>query len=192
MGTSGGSTVSTQSDSRYYGGSVPADLGYLAWSYAPALTQGLTAVPTSGRLELVRLPRVPAGTVTNIVFQVTTAGSTLTSGQCFAVLYSAGGAKLGITADQSVAWASTGRKVMALTSPYANPANQDLYAGFWFVGTTGPTLCRMSNVASTLVNGGLASPNLFYASADTGLTTTAPDPFGAQTGGTLTWWVALS
>lgn len=170
---------------------VPADIGYLAWSMPANQITGTTTMATAGRLELVRVLRVPAGTITNIIIHVATAGSSLTSGQCFAALYTAAGARVGVTADQAVAWATSGRKVMALTAPYAHTGG-DLYAGWWYNGTTGPTLIRMSGTISAMINGDLSAPNLLYATADTSLTTTAPDPFGAQTGGAVAWYVALS
>lgn len=81
---------------------------------------------------------------------------------------------------------------MALTAPYANPAIADLYAGFWYNGTTGPTLARIGGVSVAIGGLGLASPNLVWATANTGLTTTAPGTLGAQTGTLVHYWTGLS
>lgn len=172
-----------------------ADHGYLAWSLPLYSAAAGGVLPTAGTLQLIRIRRVPAGTVSNIVVYVGAAGSTLTSGQCFAALFTAGGTNVGITGDQATAWGSTGLKTMALASPYANPAQADLYAGLWFNGTTGPNLMRGGQGANAAqANAGLSAPNLVTASANTGLTNAAsvPATFGGQTGYVFHWWVALS
>jgi hypothetical protein len=136
--------------------------------------------------------RVPAGTVTNIIALLTSAGSGLTSGQCFASLFTSAGTLLSSTADQAANWATSGRKVMALASPQTVAAG-DYYVGWWYNGTTGPSLARGNlNFGTSFLNGSLASPNLLYASADTGLTTAAPASMGAQSAGQTAWWLALS
>jgi len=124
---------------------------------------------------------------------VTTAGNTLTSGQCFASLFSPAKALLGSTADQSTPWVSTGIKTMAIAGGAQNLPAGDYYVGFWYNGTTGPTFLRTAPVAgASSLNSGLATPNLLWGTADTGLTTTAPNPMGAQTAAGNPWWVALS
>ncbi len=198
MGSSGGITnafdsltVAGNSISGAQISSAPADLGYLAWTFPPKVANNSFVMPTAGRLELARIRRVPAGTVTNIVIHLIVAGGTLTAGQCFAALYTTAGARVGVTTDRAASWASTGRKVMALAAPYAHTGG-DLYAGWWFNGTTGPALARASGLDNVFLNSALASPNMDHCTADTGLTTTAPDPFGTQTGSSIAFWVALS
>lgn len=171
---------------------TPADRGWLAWTQAVSAPQQGTALTTAGTLYLMRLRRVPAGTVSNALIFVTAAGVTLTSGQCFAALYTAAGALVAQTADQATSWASTGLKTMAFTAPYSNPSTQDLYLGVWFNGTTGPALARGTGVSAALINAGLSSPNFAMASADTGLTTTPPANFAAQTSLNVWYWAALS
>lgn len=198
MGTSGGVSgyTQTQSDSRFYGPSLPADHGYLSWStpiYAAQLTSLMSVEAAAGTLRLSRNRRVAAGPVTNLVTYVTTAGSGLTSGQCFGALYDASGNLLGSTADQSVAWASGGLKSMALAGgPVTVPAG-DYYVGLWYNGTTAPTLLRAGlGIAPSQINANQSAGNYDVAFANTGLTTTAPNPFGATTAGSLLWWTALS
>src|SRR6185436_3019569 len=88
----------------------PTDRGYLAETYPSHLATNMVTPATAGRLEFVKI-RLPVGaSVTNIVMFVTTAGNTLTSGQCFAVLYDSTATRVGVTASQDVAWVSTGLK----------------------------------------------------------------------------------
>jgi hypothetical protein len=128
---------------------------------------------------------------------VSTAGSTLTSGDSFACLYDAAGNLLGTTSSQSSLWTSTGLKTMALTSTYAANAG-DYYVGAWSVGTTPPVFAGFGGQFGAVgadiaaANMGLATPNLRSATSSTGRTTTAPNPFGAQTAIGKVIWAALS
>lgn len=181
------------SDARYFASSLPADRGYAAWNFPLQYAPGATAIPTAGTLYLSRVRRVPAQTITNIHCYVAVAGSSLTSGQCFAALFTSAGANVGVTADQTVAWGSSSVKTMALTTPYLNASVADLYVGAWFNGTTGPQLYRLSTgFSGAIPNAGLSTPNLQAASADTGLTTTPPANLGAQSLLGFEYWFALS
>ncbi|MFI7073568.1 hypothetical protein [Micromonospora sediminicola] len=184
----------------FYGGSgsgvyqaqVPADRGWLAWTQPPHVLVAGSALAPAGTLQLRRLRRVPAGQVTNIVTFLTVAGSSLTAGQCFAALYTAAGALVAQTGDQSTAWASIGLKVMPLAGGPYQVTGGDYYVGLWFNGTTGPAIVRSGTVSAALTNVGLSAPNFDMASANTGLTTTAPATLGAQTASVFEWWIALS
>jgi hypothetical protein len=79
---------------------------------------------------------------------------------------------------------------MAIAGGAQSLAAGNYYIGLWFNGTTGPSL-RTCNT-NTSVNAGTAAPTLLWATADSGLTTTGPNPFGAQTALGFSWWVALS
>ncbi len=172
--------------------SLPADRGYLAWTQPPYVLAAGSALPTAGTLVLRRIRRVPAGSVSTITTHVAVAGSALTAGQCFAALYTAAGVLIAQTADQASAWASTGLKAMPLAGgPYPLTAG-DYYIGVWFNGTTGPAIIRSGSVSSVVTNAGLSAPNLDAASANTGVTTAAPTPFGAQTSFVFEYWFALS
>lgn len=165
------------------------DLGYVAWAYDPAMTSGQANPGAAGRLELTRVHVDQAATVTNIEMVVSSVGVTLTAGQCFAALYTAAGALLAQTGDQATAWTSLGVKTMALSSAQSVAAG-DYYVAFWYQGTTAPQFSRQGNTAA--INGKLAAPNLRYATANTGTTTTAPGTLGTQTSANNAWWVALS
>lgn len=169
----------------------PTDHNLLAWTFDPGLPNSGAGV-TSGTLQIVRLHLRTAASVTNILMHVQTAGITLTAGQSFAALYTAAGVKVAVTADQAAAWVSTGVKTMALAGgPYALAAG-DYYVAVWSVGATPPQFMRMAGTSSGLTNVGLSAPNFRAATADAGLTTTAPDPIGAQTANSANFWAALS
>jgi hypothetical protein len=186
MGSSGGTSASAGAFQ------LPADRGYLAWTQPITVMGGSTVVPTAGLLNLRRIRRVPAGPVTNIVTYISGAGVTLTAGQCFAALFTSAGVPVGTTADQSVAWVSTGLKPMALAGGPYSVAAGDYYVGFWFNGTTGPSIPRSGTINANLTNAGLAAPDFDSASANASVTTTAPNPFTAQTSVVYEWWFALS
>lgn len=173
---------------------LPSDRGWIAWNMPVQGANGAGIPGAAGILCLYRIRRVPATTITNIVTLCTAAGSVLTSGQCFAALYTAAGALVAQTVDQAAAWASNGVKTMALSS--AQPvAAGDYYVGMWHNGTTGPTFLRWNNSTGNAVitNAGTAAPNLIAATTnDTGLTTLAPTNFGTQTANSQQIFVALS
>jgi hypothetical protein len=173
-----------------------ADQGFLAWNYdLPAsLSGGTSALATAGTMTVMAIPVRAAILVTNINLMLAANGSVLTSGQCFAALYAgAGGSLIGVTADQSTAWGSGAAKLV--TMPLAGgPFTVQpgiVYAGVWFNGTTGPAFTRTSSGATQL-NLNL-STSLRWATANTGLTTTAPGTLGAFAQGSLVgYWAALS
>lgn len=172
---------------------VPADYGYLGWSFDPAFGQGNYAA-VSGTVAGVRL-WLPACTVTNIILHVTTAGTTLTAGESFAALYSGANPAqlLSATADQSTNWSTggVGIKTMALTTP------QVVSTGFYniclfSVGTTPPNFARVGSITSLAPNQNLTAGALRAYTADTGRTTSFPASQGAQTGQQFTLWAAVS
>lgn len=169
----------------------PADHNYLTWTYDPAVSLAGTTVPAGGVLHLIKLKLDQAALVSNIIINLTSAGTTLTSGQNFALLYSSGGTLLGSTATQHTAWQSGGVKTMALVTPVTVPAGY-VYGGFYTVGSVLPTISRGQVTTANGGNAGLSAPNLRHATADTGLTDTPPATFGAQTAGATAWWMALS
>jgi hypothetical protein len=127
-------------------------------------------------------------------YSLTTAGTSLTAGQTFACLYSAAGALLAQTADQAAAWATTGEKVMPLSSPYNVPTPGLHLVMFWSVFSgTAPVVARAAGTASAQVaNIGMSAAPYRSAIADTSLTTTAPATLGAQSTSGSVPLIALS
>lgn len=169
---------------------APEDHGFLTWTFEPQMCASSGNQPTAGVLQLARVHVPAATTITNIVLFAQTAGSTLTSGQNFAALYTSGGSLLAATADQSTAWASTGTKTMALTSAQSVAAG-DYYVGFYANGTTAPAFSRAAG-AFSIVNTGLSNANSRWATAATGLTTAMPASAGTVSSSSNSWWAALS
>jgi hypothetical protein len=171
-----------------------ADQGLIAWNYdMPATASGGTAaLATAGTMYVMAVPLRAAASVTNILTEMVAGGSVLTSGQCFAALYQgAAGALLGVTADQSTPWASTGVKTMAIVGGPVAAAAGILYVALWFNGTTGPAPFKTGSSSST-VNITLAAASSRFGTANTSITTTAPGTLGTISAASNGYWVALS
>lgn len=168
----------------------PRDSGLLAWAFDPAAATGST-ISTLGKLQLVKVKVTPGIPISNIHIGLATIGASL-SNAFMALYHPTTGAKLRATADLTTAWNSTvGNRTHALTSSYT-PTTEYLYVGFYSYASSGtaPTFARAAN--SDLVNFGLSSGAYRFCTADTGLTTALPDPFGAQTAAAVAYWVGLS
>ena len=170
----------------------PSDQGLVTWTMDVTVATANSILPAQGTLYVVRVHVPVAATVRNILAAITNAGSGLRAGQCFAGLWSAsGGARVGVTADQSTGWATAGVKTMALTST-ANLAAGDYYIGLYANGTTLPNFARGNNqIGGAFANAGM-SGNFRVATANTGLTTTPPATLGTLTASSTAWWLALS
>jgi hypothetical protein len=163
----------------------PLDHGLISWDFDPTYGTSTYTLATAGTLYAAQV-KVNPGVITNVVYEVTTAGGTLTSGQCFAGIYQNGNL-LGSSADQATAWASTGLKTTALASPVTVQQGV-IYVTFSFNGTTGPTLAA----ASARGNRGLAGTASRYATGATGATTALPAAFGTVAALAASPWVAVS
>lgn len=175
-------------------GARPSEHGLAGWTFDTAMVQAGTLMPTAGLAQMARI-QVLSSTVSAINFHFTAGGSSLTAGQCFAALYNDAGALLGagaVTGDQAANWATGGFKTCALSVAQGVMAGAYYRILWWFNGTTGPTLSRAVNSSSAILNAGLAAPNFRYATADAGLTTSAPANIGTQTGGATAWWVGVT
>lgn len=177
-------------------GMGPRDFGLSAWSMDPMLASaGLAG--TGGRLYLIRIQIPSTIQVSNILVNMSTAGTTLTAGQNFAGLYDSAGNQLAATADQSTAWAgSTGLLTMALTgAPITVTGGSDafIYAAILANGTTRPSF-SCSPTSSTTVSNALlpstASRNGHVATGQTSLPSTVSTSFTNSQ--TQLWWVGLS
>lgn len=171
-------------------GFAPADHGLLGWTHDPTLCLGSYVLGIAGRLYLAKLHVPVAASVTNLVLLVGAGGSNLTAGECFAGLWdAASGALLGVTADQSSAWASSGNRTAAIVGGPIAVGVGDVYVGVWFNGTTGPALYRgganpCSNVGLTYLY------RCGYVSGD--LTTTPPATLAAVSPMSPAIWAAIS
>jgi parallel beta-helix repeat protein len=170
----------------------PSDQGLVTWTMDVMTATANSILPAQGTLYLVRVHVPVAATVRNILAAITNAGSGLRAGQCFAGVWNAsGGARVGVTADQSTSWATTGVKTMALTGA-VNLTAGDYYIGIYANGTTLPNFARGNNqIGGPFANAGMTA-NFRVATANTGLTTSPPATLGPLTASGTSWWLALS
>lgn len=172
------------------------DQGLISWSYDPAVASNSTALSTSGVLHLVKVVLRYPKTITNLLYQINTLGSVLTSGQCFVGLYDFTGTLRGTSTDQSAAWETGGTAGFfstALVTPYVAPAG-NYWVAFCVNGTTGPALARGNGLAGAgaTVNAGLTAATYRAALNGTG-NTSLPTPItpSANTQDTVAYWVGL-
>jgi hypothetical protein len=173
----------------------PEQHGLLSWAFDPHLIGGNVVLSPAGQMYTFRLFTQKDITVTNMWLYVVTVGVTLTSGNCRVALFDSGGTYItnSISADQSVAWVSTGAKSAACGSPVAVAAGF-FDVGFWYNGTTGPAFGRLgSGTGAGSANLNLAGNAIRSAQTNqTGLTTTAPGTTGTKTAHANSIWVGVS
>lgn len=169
----------------------PSDHGLKAWSFDPAPVPLNSSVLTAGTLNLVKMyvGSQPV-TISSAYLQVVTAGATLTN--VGVALYDPTGVRLtsSVNANGATATAfqSTGTKTITFSTPQTFSGY--FYLGFWTTGTTQPALFRGTQSAAMNIN--LAAPNFRFAKSTTGLTTTAPTPFGTQTASSDAFFAAAA
>lgn len=171
----------------------PADNGLVGWTFDPNnRSDSATLLPAAGTMKVVRI-RAMSSVITNVLLHFTVGGSSLSN--CYAAVYNDAGALLGagaVTADQSTAWQSSGLKTCALTTPQAVTKGAVYRIGFWWNGTTAPTASRGSNAGSTIINVGQSAGTARHATANTGLTNSAPANLSGLAGDGTAWWVGIS
>jgi len=125
----------------------------------------------------------------------TTLGSGFTSSQNFAGLYDDTGARIGITADQSSAWATAGVKVMALTAATTIQAGRDYFVAILANATTPPSfVTAAANNSTTTLNANLANAAQRFSVNGTSATS-LPGSVALSSNsssGTRSFWTALS
>lgn len=140
------------------GWSGPGLYGMQAWTLDPGIpfggSGGQSIAGGGGTLYLMGFYTPIPLTVTSLVCRIGTAGSGLTAG--LLGLYNSSGSRLGLTADQSSAWASTGVKTMALTSSASVPAGIN-FAARISTGTTQPQMTGSNNADALFTNIGMST-----------------------------------
>jgi hypothetical protein len=163
----------------------PSDHGLLAWNYDP-VTASATYQPSSGTLQLYRIYLQKPITISNIHIYIT-AGTSMSN--CYGALFDSSGSLLAQSTDQSASFGSSGLKTIPITPQSVSAGFIDV--GIW-VNTTGTQVAVHRAAGSNIVNVGLSAPNFRYATADTGLTATAPLVVGTKTGLNFGAWCAVS
>lgn len=166
----------------------PSDHNVLAWTYDPAFAVSSDLIPTAGTIYVARIFIPYAMTISNIIIDIATAGNTLANS--FVALYQ-NNTLLAQSSDQSTSWQTGGMKTIAITPQ--NVVAGSVEVAVW-VGSfnTAPKLLRASSQGSSVLNLGLSAANSRWATADTSITTTAPNNLGTHTGYGLSLWAALS
>lgn len=172
-------------------GLVPATAashGYTAWTQDPATVTSSTVI-TAGLVYLCKM-YLPATTIIDTVtFHVFTAGVTLAN--TFCALFNASGTRLGVTADRSTDFQSTGTKAMPLTTSPTVPAGY-VYAAL-LVGSAGTAPAVSRSAFSSIINTGLSAPNYRWCTSGTGLTAIPSTvDLTAATLSTLGLWAAIN
>jgi hypothetical protein len=171
-----------------------SDHNLIAWSYDPALPTNSLALSTGGVVHLVKVILRYAATINNVLYQVNTAGATLTSGQNFVGVYDSGGTRRAVSADQTTAWGSTGLMTTAMTASYSAAAGV-YYIAFVANGTTGPALARLNGLAGAgaTINAGLTAATYRFATNGSG-NTSLPASLTLSSNSTesVPYWAALS
>jgi hypothetical protein len=177
----------------------PSDHNLNGWTYDPAAAVfGTLAQATAGLVRVARV-KIMTPVLTNIHFHLTAGGNTLTAGQCFAAAYNDAGALLGpgavtasLHATGANGWGDGGFKTHPLNTPMAVNPGAWYRIAWWFNGTAGATFSRASNNGSAIVNANQTAGQAQYATANAGVTTTAPGNLSGYAGDSTAWFVATS
>lgn len=148
---------------------TPSDFGYKAWAYDPMNALNATA-PTTTNVYVSRLQFRGDDTVTSLVYGIVSiAGAALTAGQCFAGLFDSTGARVGVTADLSGSFGTTGELTFPLTAP--TPVSAGFYwSAILMVGSTIPTFARAQGQITNLGSAQVVAAQRRFALAATAQT----------------------
>jgi hypothetical protein len=171
---------------------LPEDHNLITWTQDPATVADAFPLNT-GVVYLCKVKVTkPSTVVTNVLYGVTTAGSSLTSGQNFVGLYDSTGTRLAVSADQTTNYGSQGLKTAALTSP-PTVAVGYYYVALLAVGTgTQPSVAASGGVSSAM-NAGLVAATGRFLTSGTGQTALPSSiTLSSATLNTGSRWAALS
>jgi hypothetical protein len=146
----------------------PRDQNLLAWTYDPIMQSSSSAL-TAGTVYMIRVQVFEPCWVSDIVLEVVDAGQSLVASENFAGLYSASGAQIAVTADQSSTWASVGGKSMPLAGgPFYVQAGYVYVAVVSNATGTLPSIGRCTVQGAASINAGLSAATSRYATGPTG------------------------
>lgn len=169
------------------GNPEPALHGLKVWNFDPCLSSGNQRAATAGTLVVFSVWVPKAMTITNLHTIFTAVGS----GNTYMALYSGAGALLSQSPATNSASGSAGIRTFVLNTPQAVTAGRH-YIALWATSTS-PSFMRTTGGFGTYdVNVNLAAGTFRCATANTGLTTTAPSTIGTMTAMTELWWVGAS
>lgn len=176
-----------------YNGPVSPNLG-IAGTLAETMPRELctetnTTMAASGTLNMQAIYLKAGQRVSNIsLASATTAASSPTNYRF--CLFDGSRVLLAESANQTTsAWAANTVKTLAMTTPYRVPTSGLYYIGYWMTATTVPTLKGFTAKTGGQLAG---TAPILHGSSSTGLTTTSPNPAGAITASTTTFWAAVT
>lgn len=175
---------------------VPADAGFLAWSYDPMLASTGSA-PANNTVTVIRINIRAPISCTNVSVFVSATGSGLVTGENFVGLYNSAGTLIGTSADQTTAWGSTGLKTAALAGgPFPLAAGTFVWAAILPNESAGtvPSFMRPATLVSNAAAGiGVTAATARWATTSSTGTSLPPSitPSG-NTNISTAFWAALS
>ncbi|MES2903857.1 MAG: hypothetical protein V4696_06710, partial [Pseudomonadota bacterium] len=176
-----------------YNGPMAVNLG-IAGTLAETMPRELctetnTTMAVSGTLNMQAIYLRAGQLVSNIsLCSATTAAGTPTNYRFG--LFDSARALLAESANQTTsAWAANNVKTLAMGTPYRVPTSGLYYIGYYMTATTIPTLKGFTGKTGGQL---AATAPILHGSSSTGLTTANPNPAAAITGGTTTFWAAVT
>lgn len=185
---SGVEKYSVNEDGLYITGSVnnqwqPSQHGFISWAFDPMSCSGSDA-PQDGVLHLTKLWVNRPTTISKGYINVSYVGSGNTN--AYMAIYDAAGNLLGQSDNQAGNMNTLGMKTFTFT-PMTIPTAGFVYLAFWVQGGTLPYFSRGA-IGVANINVG---SNYRIATANTGVTNTAPATLGAKSNGSISYWTAI-
>lgn len=148
-----------------------------------------STMAVSGTLNMQAIYLKAGQLVSNISLCVATTAAGTPTNSRFA-LFDGSRNLLAESANQTtLAWAANSVRTLAMTTPYRVPTSGLYYIGYWMTATIVPTLKGFTGKLGGQL---AATAPVIHGSSSTGLTTTTPNPAAAITGGTASFWAAVS
>lgn len=160
----------------------PAFNALLGWTYDPVVARNIQVAPTAGISSYAKVWVPAACTIANAWITVRIAG---TGAQplvnCYLGVFNAAGTRLGVSADQSAAWATTGVKSASIIldggQSLAIAAGSYVYVGL-LVGTQSTNQVSISRAGADAPNAVLtAAQGYRFGTSPTGGQTALPASF---------------
>lgn len=177
----GAVTIAGTSASGAMSVSSPSNAGMQAWSFPLALASGTAGALTGQGQQVLAGLNLPLNTsYSNIYLKVATASNGLTSGQCFAGVYSPSGTLVASTAQlATTVGTSTGVITCPLISPFTTTVAGQYWVGCFFNGGTNPALSVFTGLTAittgaTAAAGVATAANYPFAVNGTSLSTALP------------------
>lgn len=173
----------------------PPDSGLLAASSDPQYIPGGNLL-SGGVIQLIQLQFPRGGTVANLLYGVQTAGTALTSGQCWIGLYNSAGTLISNAVDQTTNFGSANDKTVAITvragQSLTIPAGSVAYVALLSNATTTQVSLWSPGSQSTAANINLAAGSYRYCQSGSAQSTLPTSITLSSATRTRAYWAAAS